>query len=108
MTVRKVYNFMHMARSMTINEFYDLPENVQDRYLTWSKEQFERERAQILFERAGGVPGIARTKAMTEIAWLETIMVWSWAPAHISSFRKTERRSEGLSIYNDSPIIYQY
>ena len=49
-----------MAKCMTIDEFHRLPEDVQEKYLTWSMEQFLRERHAILIERAGGVATIAK------------------------------------------------
>ena len=45
---------------MTIDEFHRLPEDVQEKYLTWSMQQFLRERRAILIERAGGVAVVAK------------------------------------------------
>ena len=57
---KRVYCFKVMAKCMTIDEFHRLPEDVQEKYLTWSMEQFLRERHAILIERAGGVATIAK------------------------------------------------
>ena len=51
---KRIYCFKVMAKCMTIDEFHRLPEDVQEKYLTWSMEQFLRERHAILIERAGG------------------------------------------------------
>ena len=57
---KKVYNFKVMAKCMTIDEFHRLPEDVQEKYLTWSMQHFLRERRAILIERTGGVAVVAK------------------------------------------------
>lgn len=93
----KIYNFLHMAKCMSIDEFHDLPEEVQDRYLSWSKAQFEFERAAILLKRAGGLSGVAKTMAMKEVTALEMSFANYWIESFRSKCRRSYRSSDSLS-----------
>ena len=86
--MRKVYRFKVMAKCMTIDEFHRLPEEVQDKYLTWSMQQFLRERKAILIERAGGVAVIARQLANARVMNLEYYMMGNYKSLRLRTSKR--------------------
>ncbi|CCE91888.1 uncharacterized protein TDEL_0D03040 [Torulaspora delbrueckii] len=72
-------------------EYSRLPPAVQEQYLDWCQNQFENEREMILFERQGGVQGLASRKAQEEVDWLQRITVWSYLHAYIPNNRGDHR-----------------
>lgn len=107
MPVKITYNFKKMAKCMTITEYHDLPEEVQDRYLTWSMEQFLRERTAIELERAGGIAGIAKANALKRASCLQVPENTAWNPALYSSWKKVEKYSES-SMFSDKDEVKSY
>ena len=86
--MRKVYRFKVMAKCMTIDEFHRLPENVQEKYLTWSMQQFLRERKAILIERAGGVAAIAKRLANAKAMNLDYYMMGNYRSLRLRTSKK--------------------
>ena len=94
---------------MTIEDFHGLPANVQDMYLSWSKRQFEKERAAFLYEKAGGVTGLARMNALQELSSLEDSFGPSWIPAYRCNTRRSDRLMSSVnSMVSLSPDVQQY
>ncbi|KAG0665768.1 hypothetical protein C6P45_000408 [Maudiozyma exigua] len=107
MPVKITYNFKKMAKCMTITEYHNLPEEVQDRYLTWSMEQFLRERAAIELERVGGIAGSAKAIALKKAAGLQVPESTAWNPAFYSSWKKVEKCSES-SMFSGKDEVKSY
>lgn len=107
MPVRITYNFRKMAKCMTIEEYHELPEAVQDRYLTWSMEQFLRERAAIELERAGGTVAVARAEALKKVSAFDDPKSMAWNPALYTTWRKIDRIPES-QMFSDKASVQEY
>ena len=107
MAVKITYNFKKMAKCMTITEYHNLPEEVQDRYLTWSMEQFLRERAAFELEKAGGITGVAKTIALKKVSCLQAPESTAWNPALYSNWKKVEKFTENV-MFSDKDEVKSY
>ena len=85
---KKVYSFKVMAKCMTIDEFHRLPEDVQEKYLTWSMQQFLRERRALLIERAGGVAVIAKQLVEARAMNLDYLMRGNYRSLRLRTSRR--------------------
>ena len=107
MPVKITYNFKKMAKCMTITEYHNLPEEVQDRYLTWSMEQFLRERAAFKLEEVGGIASAAKIVALKKVASLKAPESTAWNPALYSNWKKVEKCSENV-MFSDKNEVKSY
>ena len=85
---------------ITYMQYKSLPPEIQDEYLDWAQEQWEKQWAQLQFERQGGVSGIAKKKAEQEVQWLERVTTWSCLHAYIPRNRCRKSSRVYYSMYN--------
>ncbi|CCC68611.1 hypothetical protein NCAS_0B05270 [Naumovozyma castellii] len=68
-------------------EIIKLKEDVKSDYLIWCKQEWDKAYAELELERAGGVAGVARTKAEQQTLWFDRRTYSSFIPCYTSHIR---------------------
>ncbi|GAV55836.1 hypothetical protein ZYGR_0AY02290 [Zygosaccharomyces rouxii] len=85
---------------ITYMQYKSLPPEIQDEYLEWAQREWEKQWAQLQFERQGGISGIAKKKAEQEVKWLERVTTWSYLHAYTPRVRCRKSSRVCQSMYN--------
>lgn len=88
-----------LHRCLSYLEYRALPEPLQDEYLDWCQVQFECERARILYERQGGLKGLARKEAQQEVDWFQRVTTWSFLHAYIP-MKRSDKHLNSQEMFN--------
>ncbi|CCD24492.1 uncharacterized protein NDAI_0D01780 [Naumovozyma dairenensis CBS 421] len=84
------YNFSGLP-VLPYSVYSKFPPEKYNAYLLYNRKLFEEETARIEFEKAGGIPGLARTKALRELRYFERCTHGSFCPVYISPLKKSNR-----------------